>query len=80
MKEGVDGIMIGRGVWHDPFHFSIVDSKIYNKKDQNFSRKEILEKYAKFLDNENNEHLSMIYKLKPILPLFNGVKGNKKFK
>ena len=80
--ETLKGVMVGRGVVSDPFHWRNVDSRIYGEEDVGYTRREILTKYATYsrkveLSEGPDTRHSLV---KPIYHLFAGCKNGKKFR
>ena len=87
-EEGeLAGVMIGRAAYENPWILSDVDRNFYGKKNQNFSKKEIVVKYADFIDEKIQKldvkedfiyHYSRV--VKPLTFLFQGDRGSGDFK
>lgn len=82
------GCMIGRAAYENPWILSNVDKKFYKKKNPGYSKKEVVLKYADFIDkkaqqlNNKTEELQFHYMrmVKPLFNLFPGEKGSNQFK
>jgi len=76
------GVMIGRACVDHPFQWSVVDSHLYNTPNQNFTRREILHKYAEYAktvelkEGSRSRHCVT----KPILRLFTGEANGRLFR
>lgn len=81
-NEGkINGIMIGRAAYDNPFLFADFDSTFYNKKDQSLTRAEILYKYADYCDEMTNKFdLNKHQLIHPLCNIFNGERYNTSFK
>lgn len=72
----VDGVMIGRAAWDNPFIFSEVDDSIF--KDPNFQvpiRSHIIHTYANYMEEKLKDGEPMSLLLLPTFNLFNGIPG-----
>jgi len=82
------GCMIGRTAYENPWILSNVDKKFYGKKNLGFSKKEVVLKYADFIDKKaqqlNNKIDDLNYNylrmVKPLTFLFPGERGTNQFK
>jgi len=81
-KSSLAGVMVGRAVVNDPFHWSKVDSKMYGDQDPGLSRREILHLYAIHARRTELVEGSRARRLlvKPILNLFHGEPKGKLFR
>jgi tRNA dihydrouridine synthase A len=50
--QGVYGVMVGRLAYQDTFMLRNVDSRIFGKEDQGFSRREIIDRYLTYAEGE----------------------------
>ena len=76
----VDGVMIGREVYKNPFFLKEIEEKIFNNKN-NTTRKEILEKLVPYIENEIKENQTSIQSItRHIFGLYTGMKGSKNWK
>ncbi len=73
----VDGVMIGRAAWDDPYLFANADRRIFDDASPNHSpsRREVVESMLPYIARElaNGETLPRL--VKPMLALFNGQAG-----
>lgn len=53
--QKVDGVMIGRSAYENPWMFSIFDNRYFGVENLNYSRREILLKYAEFVEEEREK-------------------------
>ena len=51
----LDGVMIGRSAYENPYLFKQADSIFFNEKDQNFSRNEVLENIIPYIESQIKE-------------------------
>ena len=76
----LDGVMIGREAYTNPYLLAEVDQKIYGKKKSVIKREEIAEKFCQYVDNEMVKGEKLHSMTRHILGLFRGVKGAKQFR
>jgi tRNA-dihydrouridine synthase A len=79
-NRNVRGVMIGRAGYENPWMFSDVDRRIFNKPNPGFSRKEIVYKYADYCETQQSEGVHHSELIKPITFLFMGEYKNINFK
>ena len=76
----IDGVMIGREVYKNPFFLKEIEEKIFNNK-INITRKEILEKLVTYIQNEIKENQTSIQSItRHTFGLYTGMKGSKYWK
>lgn len=82
LEGGLDGVMLGRAAWHNPWIFSDADRRIFGKSNPGLSRRQVLRLYGEYMDAQRAvyKHCSKSILIKPIIPLFAGEKGNKAFR
>jgi tRNA-dihydrouridine synthase A len=74
----VDGVMVGRAAYHDPFAFATVDSDIYAVDANPFTDPgSVLENYIPYVARELANGERFHHLIRPILPLFHGCKNAK---
>ena len=76
----LDGVMIGREAYTNPYLLAEVDQKIYGKEKPIIKREEIAEKFCQYVDNEMVKGEKLHSMTRHILGLFRGVKGAKQFR
>ena len=76
----LDGVMIGREAYTNPYLLAEVDQKIYGKEKSIIKREEIAEKFCQYVDNEMVKGEKLHSMTRHILGLFRGVKGAKQFR
>lgn len=80
-NNSINGIMLGRAAYDNPFLFADFDSTFYGKKDQGFNREEIVLKYSEYVDEISNRfNLNKHQLLHPLSNIFNGERYNSSFK
>ena len=76
----VDGVMIGREVYKNPFFLKEIEEKIFNNKVKT-TRKEVLEKLVPYIENEIKENQASIQSItRHTFGLYTGMKGSKNWK
>ena len=76
----LDGVMIGREAYTNPYLLAEVDQKVYGEKKSVIKREEIAEKFCQYVDNEMGKGEKLHSMTRHILGLFKGVKGAKQFR
>ena len=76
----VDGVMMGREAYDNPYLLKDVDTAIFKKKTKIKSRKEILMNYLPYLESEYNQETKLIHATKHLMGLFKGLHGAKEIR
>ena len=71
----VDGVMMGRAAYHQPYLFSDVDHLFYGSKEDVLSRHQVMEKLLPYIDEELTRGARLHHITRHILNLFNGEPG-----
>ncbi|SDU04586.1 tRNA-U16,U17-dihydrouridine synthase [Stappia sp. ES.058] len=71
----VDGVMLGRAAYHDPWLLAGVDSRFYGAKDPVASRTAAIERFRPFLIKRLEEGARVNQLLRHMLGLYHGVPG-----
>lgn len=80
-NNSINGLMIGRAAYDNPFLFSDFDSTFYNKKDLGLNREEIIHRYADYIDEMTSKYsLVKHHLIHPLSNIFNGERYNSSFK
>ena len=66
----VDGVMMGREAYDNPYLLRDVDTSIFNKKTKIKSRKEILMTYLPYLESEYCQGVRLVHATKHLMGLF----------
>lgn len=77
--EKVDGVMIGRAFWNSPWLIREMHES-FGMTQQASSRDEVLLSYADYCQAMLHQGLNLHWLIRPILGLFHGLPGNKKWK
>lgn len=78
--EHVDGVMIGREAYHNPYFLSEVDKIFYDQNEVINTREEIVEKMILYIDQEMKKGIHLKHISSHILGLFQGVPGAKRWR
>ncbi len=78
--ERIDGVMIGREAYTNPYLLAEVDQRIYGQDKPVIKREEIAEKFCEYIDNEMRKGTKLHAMTRHMLGLFRGVKGAKQFR
>jgi len=74
----VDGVMLGREAYHNPYLMSEVDQQIYaDKSEQSKSRLEVLESYMDYMQQQMSEGVYLKSMSRHLLGMFAGEQGAK---
>ncbi|WP_267384651.1 tRNA dihydrouridine(20/20a) synthase DusA [Cyanobacterium sp. uoEpiScrs1] len=76
----VDGVMIGRAAYDNPYLFATVDRDIYGKTVTPLTRPEIIEKMFSYIDYWSNNGLKLHSISRHLLTIFGGISGTKSWK
>jgi len=78
--DKVDGVMLGRSVYHQPYLLSDVDEEIYGKYLPKNSREQVLLKFIEYMKNQHLKGVPIRSMTRHILGLYHGQKYAKKFR
>jgi len=78
--EHVDGVMMGREVYHNPYILAEVDQLMYQSVEQVLSREEIFESFILYAERELAKGTRLHSMSRHILGLFNGLPGARKWR
>lgn len=79
--EHVDGVMIGREAYHNPFAIlSEVDSLIFEDSNASVSRTQVLENMLPYIEQQLQLGVPLSYITRHMLGLFHGMRGGKQFR
>ncbi len=76
----VDGVMIGRAAYHNPYILAEADQKIFGSIDPAPTRHEILEKYTSYVKQNLEKGIILGQMTRHILGLFQGQSGARAFR
>ncbi len=75
----VDGVMLGRAIWNSPWLLYDLQQYVFDT-DFTTTRDEVLSAYMSYCETQIQAGLKLHWLLPPILGLFHGLPGNKKWK
>lgn len=78
--QHVDGVMMGREAYHNPYILQQVDRLFYNDNPPLVSRREIAEKFIEYSRQQMHKGARLHYLSKHILGLYHNVPGARKFR
>ncbi len=73
--EQVDGVMIGRAAYHDPYLLAEVDRRFFADRRPAPARHEVLRRYVAYAQAQQERGVPAGVLLRPLLGLFHGVSG-----
>ncbi len=73
----VDGVMLGREVYHNPYLMIQVDGNIYADEREVLSRKQVLEQYFSYIEQQMGQGVYLKQMSRHLLGLFQGQPGAK---
>jgi len=76
----VDGVMMGREAYQNPYILAEVDQKIYHDKQPIPSRVPGTQKFSKIIEKELSKGIKLSHMTRHILGLYQGVPGARKFR
>jgi tRNA-dihydrouridine synthase A len=76
----VDGVMLGRAAYHDPFLLAEVDRRLFGETNQTPARGEIIEALRRYATAELARGTSLRSITRHILGLYHGVRGGRRFR
>lgn len=78
--EHIDGVMIGREAYTNPYLLATVDQNIYGSKEPIKSRQQIAEEFVQYATSELSEQTRLQSMARHILGLFHAVPGARQFR
>ena len=75
--QQVDGVMLGREVYHNPYLMMQVDESIYADGGKVLSRRQILEQYFSYIEQQMGQGVYLKHLSRHLLGLFQGQPGAK---
>ena len=76
----VDGVMLGREIYHNPYLLAEVDQKIYGSSTPIRSREEIIEEFMTYAEEQIHRGVRLNYMTRHILGLYQGMPGARRFR
>ncbi len=79
-RDIVDGVMVGREAYQNPYHLADVDRLIYNDDQPVLSRREIVEAMVPYIERNLKGATKLGHIVKHMLGLYQGVPGARAFR
>ena len=76
----VDGVMLGREAYHNPWLLSTVDHRLFGRSDPATDRASVLEAYCNYAERQLAAGVALQHLSRHILGLFQGQPGGKRFR
>jgi len=73
----LDGVMVGREAYDNPFFLSDIDEIIFNRNTKSPSRHEVLEQYKEYIQSQLEKDVPLKILAQHIFGIFNGLPGAK---
>lgn len=80
LLQQVDGVMMGREAYHNPFVLSSVDSLLYGIEDSELERSDVIEAYMAYCEKQLAEGVRLHHLTRHILGLFTAQPGGRLFR
>lgn len=80
LLEQVDGVMLGREIYSNPFLLADVDQKIYGSSAPAASREEVMEGFMAYAEEQMGKGVRLNYMTRHILGLYHGMPGARRFR
>lgn len=78
--ESLDGVMVGREAYHNPYILAEVDRRFYGDPTPPLSRHEVVERYLPYVEAQLAKGVSLSQLTRHILGLFQGLPGARAFR
>jgi tRNA-dihydrouridine synthase A len=78
--QNLDGVMIGREAYQNPFFLNGVDKAFFNKTSSNKKREDYLIEYLPYIEKELKLGTPLKHMTRHLLGLFRGEPGGKNFR
>lgn len=76
----VDGVMVGREAYQNPYLLAEVDALLYNDPHPVLSRTEVIEQFMLYVNEQLQQGTRLHHMTRHILGMFQGVRGAKQFR
>ena len=77
--EKVDGVMIGRAIYHSPYFLADIEKDIFNNEDVP-SRSEVMEMLIPYIQEETKKGVQLNHIMRHTVGLFHGQTGSRQWK
>jgi tRNA-dihydrouridine synthase A len=78
--EHVDGLMVGRAAYHDPWMLASVDARLFGEASPAASREDVVAALARYAERECARGTSLRAIVRHVLGLYHGVSGGRRFR
>ncbi|OUU36959.1 MAG: tRNA dihydrouridine(20/20a) synthase DusA [Cellvibrionales bacterium TMED49] len=78
--RNIDGVMMGRAAYHNPYVLAKVDQLIFGSNKTIKTRKQIADEFAQFVEEELSNGVPLNSMIRHILGLFYGMRNGKRFR
>jgi tRNA-dihydrouridine synthase A len=75
LRQGIDGVMMGREAYHNPYILAEVDRRLFGSKADVITRTEVIEKLMPYIEEQLAEGVRLHSITRHILGLFHGEMG-----
>lgn len=76
----VDGVMVGRAAYQNPWHMHNVDSRLFGSEDPSTSRREVMEKFLPYWRAQTESGLPLSRISRHVISLYHQQPGGKQFR
>lgn len=76
----VDGVMLGREAYHNPWLLNAVDTQLFNHPQANRTRRDVIDSFLPYVERELKQGTALHHMTRHILGLFQGQPGGKRFR
>ncbi|MDZ4727398.1 MAG: tRNA dihydrouridine(20/20a) synthase DusA [Leptospira sp.] len=78
--EHVNGVMIGRAAYENPYLFAKADSLFYHSNDPGYSREEVLQNLISYVQSLESSGTKLHHVMRHVLGLYHGMNGARMFR
>ena len=78
--QHVDGVMLGREAYQNPYLLAQVDSRYYGSQGSVISRNDVIEKMMPYIESELSKGTWLSHITRHMLGLYHGVRGGRRFR
>ena len=76
----VDGVMIGRAAYQNPFMLVEIDNLIFNDMESSITRRSVLEKYKIYMEEQIKRGVNLKNLIRHVVGLYKGQPGSRKYR
>ncbi|MBY0544634.1 MAG: tRNA dihydrouridine(20/20a) synthase DusA [Gammaproteobacteria bacterium] len=78
--QQLDGVMMGRAAYHNPYLLTEVDNRFFNEKLAILSREDIIAQLVPYIERQHRVGVAVKHITRHVLGLFQGVAGGKRWR